>query len=106
MLSEELADPSSITGSHGYKVNLIPLPLQSLYHGEFSLPPTFMSFPSMYSLATIVIVLILLLPYVWRRLRAFPRGPTGLPFIGNLLDVTSSEQWRTAAGWSKKYGES
>jgi hypothetical protein len=55
--------------------------------------------------AVIMVFLVLLFSYTWYRRRAFPRGPVGLPFIGNLLDMTTFELWRTVAEWGKKYGE-
>ncbi|KAF5327069.1 hypothetical protein D9619_004660 [Psilocybe cf. subviscida] len=43
-----------------------------------------------------------------RRNRArlpLPPGPRGYPFIGNVLDMPTSQQWRVYADWAKVYGD-
>lgn len=35
----------------------------------------------------------------------YPPGPKGYPFVGNMFDMPSSEQWRVYADWAKTYGE-
>lgn len=35
-----------------------------------------------------------------------PPGPKGLPIIGNLLDMPTSDEWLTFQKWSKDFGSS
>ncbi|KAI0653387.1 cytochrome P450 [Cubamyces menziesii] len=49
-----------------------------------------------------VIALIALSPSKKARL---PPGPPPLPVIGNILDLTSHEQWRKVLEWGKHYGD-
>ena len=37
--------------------------------------------------------------------RQLPPGPRGLPFIGSLLDLPRSQEWKTYSEWSDKWGE-
>lgn len=34
----------------------------------------------------------------------YPPGPRGLPIIGNVLDMPTSNEWLKAAEWKEKYG--
>ncbi|KAI0331429.1 cytochrome P450 [Cubamyces sp. BRFM 1775] len=34
-----------------------------------------------------------------------PPGPSPLPIIGNILDLTAHEQWRQVFEWAKRYGD-
>ena len=34
-----------------------------------------------------------------------PPGPTGLPVIGNLLDIPKSREWVTYEKWGKEFGK-
>lgn len=34
-----------------------------------------------------------------------PPGPKGLPIVGNLADMPSSEEWKTFAKWGETYGD-
>ncbi|KXN86289.1 O-methylsterigmatocystin oxidoreductase [Leucoagaricus sp. SymC.cos] len=36
---------------------------------------------------------------------SLPPGPTGLPLIGNILDMPSTREWLTFARWGEKYGD-
>ena len=57
----------------------------------------------------VVLSLVALLLTRWvatrMRRRKLPPGPTGLPIIGNLLDMPAGPSWKTYLQWSKKYGE-
>lgn len=39
-----------------------------------------------------------------RRPLCFPPGPKGLPFLGNVLEIGSSEPWLTFTQWASLYG--
>lgn len=34
----------------------------------------------------------------------YPPGPKGLPFLGNALDMPTSEEWKTYAQWGNRWG--
>ena len=40
-----------------------------------------------------------------RRSGSAPPGPAGLPFLGNLLDLPTSQPWLAFAQWSARWGE-
>ncbi|KII86266.1 hypothetical protein PLICRDRAFT_93731 [Plicaturopsis crispa FD-325 SS-3] len=40
-----------------------------------------------------------------KRRASLPPGPTGLPLVGNLFDIPTSNQWIKFAEWGKKYGD-
>ncbi|KAI0731161.1 cytochrome P450 [Earliella scabrosa] len=54
--------------------------------------------------ATLLVAGVLLTCITLKR-APMPPGPPGLPLIGNLLDMTTHEQWRRAVQWGKTYGD-
>ncbi|KDQ64958.1 hypothetical protein JAAARDRAFT_116817 [Jaapia argillacea MUCL 33604] len=63
------------------------------------------------SLTVVDIALALLAAWLLKRLWSrktqlpLPPGPKGLPLIGNLLDMPSTEEWKTLAQWTHEYGD-
>ncbi|PPQ69731.1 hypothetical protein CVT24_001317 [Panaeolus cyanescens] len=50
-------------------------------------------------------VILLLRSYTKKKRSAYPPGPKGLPFIGNVLDMPRSWPCKTFSEWSKTYGD-
>ncbi|KAI0724640.1 hypothetical protein C8Q72DRAFT_857352 [Fomitopsis betulina] len=40
-----------------------------------------------------------------RRRKGLPPGPRGLPFIGNILQLSSTDQHKQFAQWGAQYGQ-
>ena len=55
--------------------------------------------------ASVSLVFFFIRLYNQRNRRSFPPGPPGIPFIGNLLDMTKSQRWRGIDEWREKYGK-
>ncbi|KAJ7626977.1 cytochrome P450 [Roridomyces roridus] len=55
-------------------------------------------------LAAGVLSLLLLRQFLRKERARLPPGPSGLPVIGNVLDMPSVAEWRTFAEWGRKYG--
>ncbi|KAF9558962.1 cytochrome P450 [Agrocybe pediades] len=56
---------------------------------------------------TSILLLLYIIASSWRsyrRLRAMPPGPRGLPILGNVLQMPSSQQWLKFSEWNKEYG--
>ncbi|KAG1781104.1 cytochrome P450 [Suillus placidus] len=53
---------------------------------------------------TVALILIAFLAYSRFTRPPFPPGPSPLPIIGNILDLTSKELWLTAFKWARTYG--
>ena len=52
----------------------------------------------------IVGLLIIRLLYKWMTERSLPRGPRGLPLVGNTFQVDPTGLHKTLAKWSETYG--
>ncbi|KIP03841.1 hypothetical protein PHLGIDRAFT_25923 [Phlebiopsis gigantea 11061_1 CR5-6] len=55
--------------------------------------------------AVLFSIFLLVTRYNRRNRLSLPPGPLGLPLIGNLLDMTKSQQWRGISEWREKYGD-
>jgi len=54
-------------------------------------------------LAVLLVVKAILLS---TRRPSLPPGPSGLPLVGNVLDMPTAKEWLTFAQWGETYGES
>lgn len=53
---------------------------------------------------------LLALVYIWHRKSKaqagpLPPGPTPVPILGNVLDLTAKELWLRATQWAKQFGK-
>ena len=64
------------------------------------------------SLDVVFVLCVLALALLWRHIRAantrmglrLPPGPPGLPVIGNLFDMPTSDDWVVYREWGNKHG--
>jgi hypothetical protein len=56
--------------------------------------------------AVAAVVVSLLLRKEWSSKLPYPPGPKGLPLIGNIQDIPSSQEWLTYAKWGREFSQS
>ncbi|EIN11182.1 cytochrome P450 [Punctularia strigosozonata HHB-11173 SS5] len=59
----------------------------------------------MFDTPTLVAICTALVVYAWTKKSRRPPGPTGLPVIGNLLDMAALDDPATIQQWGRKFGE-
>lgn len=57
-----------------------------------------------------VVAALLAFWFIWQRKSktqagALPPGPTPVPILGNVRDLTAKELWLTATKWAKEFGK-
>ena len=52
----------------------------------------------------IVAMIVATISYTSKKRHPRPPGPTGLPVIGNMLQLPREKEWLTYAEWADKYG--
>ena len=53
-----------------------------------------------------ILFLVVLWRLVSRKTPSMPPGPRGLPLLGNVLNMPTTESWLVFAEWAKIYGMS
>ncbi len=61
--------------------------------------------PLLTAIVLTVVLTILLIKKNLNRHGPLPPGPSGLPFLGNALDMSGPYPWLKYTEWSKQYGQ-
>ncbi|KAJ3559932.1 hypothetical protein NM688_g43 [Phlebia brevispora] len=56
------------------------------------------------TLSGLTLLAVFIVYHVYRYKPRLPPGPSGLPIVGNIIDLNTQELWRKAHHWGKRYG--
>lgn len=56
-------------------------------------------------LVAIAVLTLLATAFAFRKRKASPPGPPGLPFFGNMFDMPKKEAWKAYLEMGKQYGK-
>lgn len=70
-----------------------------------TLPPYTLSLGHVHALIFLVGMAVALVLLFGPRSRTLPPGPRRLPFLGNLFDIPTEQEWLTFSKWGQRWGE-